>query len=244
MAGLTKTEGGVAYPARCFLDRPEPNKPSTWALRIYEFVDGKYQITRAQLGRAAAALSSKGFRGNQYKSQKGGKSHKQLKQDLLVKYRSVGVPDDSIPSYLLPASHMAHSKGQNGSKLNPPENFFSHYGVKGMKWGIRKDRRKTSGQRLAKKAKGMSEENLRSSVKRMQLEQQYTSLVTKEKKANQTRISKGKDAVGKIMADAGKETVKNTTVKAAAFGIDVGVNQISQTPAGKVLLSYAGKDNN
>ena len=217
MAGLTKTEGGVAYPARCFLDRSEQNKPSTWALRVYELIDNKFQITETQLGRAAAALSSKGFMGNQRMAHSVGKSHKQLEKALLFKYRQIGVSDDSIPSYLLPASYVAHSKGQNGRKIS---SFMNHSGIKGMKWGIRK-RTKTSEQTTSAKAKKMSSDQLKTRVKRMQLERQYSDLVAKESKANQTRLSKGKGAATKALKEAGQEQLKNVFFKGIGLGVKV-----------------------
>jgi len=61
---IMKTDGGVEYPASCYLYVPDSQKSSTWKLRVCEMVDGKRETTVAQLGRAAAALSSGGFRGN------------------------------------------------------------------------------------------------------------------------------------------------------------------------------------
>jgi len=57
-----KTEGGIAFPAADFAYVPDPATPSTWKLRLSEGRPGN--ITIAQLGRAAAAFSSGGFRGN------------------------------------------------------------------------------------------------------------------------------------------------------------------------------------
>lgn len=100
MAELRKTEGGVAYPAHCFLDRPDPQHPSTWGLRTHELVNGQILMTKAQLGRAAAALSPSGFRGNQYKQRPNGKPLDYLRRVLISRYRQLGVKTDDIPSYL------------------------------------------------------------------------------------------------------------------------------------------------
>jgi len=59
-----KIEDGQEYPARCYLHVPDPDSPSTWKLRVCEIQNGEPTITVAQLGRAAAALSPGGFRGN------------------------------------------------------------------------------------------------------------------------------------------------------------------------------------
>ncbi len=58
----TKTEDGVEYPAEAYAYVPDPEKPSTWKLRLWE--DPQKKETAAQVGRAVAALSPKGFRGN------------------------------------------------------------------------------------------------------------------------------------------------------------------------------------
>lgn len=59
-----KTEDGNEYTAEDYLYVPDPEKPSTWKLRIAEYVDGRKQVTARQVGRAIAALSPGGFRGN------------------------------------------------------------------------------------------------------------------------------------------------------------------------------------
>ena len=56
-----KTEDGVQFPAEAYLYVPDPDKPSTWKLRIWE--DPEKKVTAAQVGRAIAALSPGGFRG-------------------------------------------------------------------------------------------------------------------------------------------------------------------------------------
>lgn len=60
---LAKTEDGQRYSKACFLIIGDPEKPSTWKVRVAEYVGGECRITRAQLGRAAAALGPSGFRG-------------------------------------------------------------------------------------------------------------------------------------------------------------------------------------
>ena len=57
----TKTEGGSEYNASAFAYVPDPGIPSTWKLRLEE---SPGHVTIAQLGRAAAAFSAGGFRGN------------------------------------------------------------------------------------------------------------------------------------------------------------------------------------
>lgn len=58
----TKTEDGVAFPAAAFAFVPDPQKPSTWKLRLWESPEKK--VTTRQVGMAVAALGPGGFRGN------------------------------------------------------------------------------------------------------------------------------------------------------------------------------------
>ncbi|MGD0020822.1 MAG: hypothetical protein ABSC54_00820 [Smithellaceae bacterium] len=63
MAKKTQKEGGVDYPATAYLYVPDPKSPSTWKLRYKNYIDGKLQLDPAQLGKAVAAFSPGGFRG-------------------------------------------------------------------------------------------------------------------------------------------------------------------------------------
>jgi hypothetical protein len=60
----TQTENGIQYPATAYLYVPDPQSPSTWKLRYKNFTDGKLKLDPDQLGKAVAAFSSGGFRGN------------------------------------------------------------------------------------------------------------------------------------------------------------------------------------
>jgi hypothetical protein len=87
-----KTEGGKKFHSSDFAYVPDKMKPSTWKLRLAED-PGK--ITVAQLGRAAAALSSAGFMGNQV--QMPIKSMASAKARVRSEYHKLGVKDDEIP---------------------------------------------------------------------------------------------------------------------------------------------------
>ncbi len=87
-----KTEDGVAYPATDFACVPDPEKPSTWKLRLAEGKPGN--ITRAQLGRAAAAMGP-GFRGQ--KVELTDEERAAAKRRILAEYRKLDVPDEEIP---------------------------------------------------------------------------------------------------------------------------------------------------
>lgn len=53
---------------------------------------------------------------------------------------------------------------------------FYHYGVPGMKWGVRKDR--TSRASARSKAKSMSDRELQDVINRINLEQRYVDAVS------------------------------------------------------------------
>lgn len=86
-AGKMKTEGGNEYPASAFAYVPDPDTPSTWKLRLWEDPDKK--ITAAQLGRAAAAFSAGGFRGNRVQLPQ--KDQAKVKARIRREYEKLGL---------------------------------------------------------------------------------------------------------------------------------------------------------
>jgi len=92
---VVKVEEGFEFPAEAYLYVPDPDKPSTWKLRIWETPDDK--ITRAQLGRAAAALGP-GFRGQRVDLPQ--EDRRTCARKLIGLYRKLDVPDEEIPDYL------------------------------------------------------------------------------------------------------------------------------------------------
>lgn len=94
----TKTEDGVMYHADAYLYVPDREKPSTWKLRYKENVGGRIKVTAAQLGRAAAALSSGGFRGNTVLLPEGVASR--IKGKIRQLYRSIGTSPEDMPRHI------------------------------------------------------------------------------------------------------------------------------------------------
>ncbi|MCD6289855.1 MAG: hypothetical protein J7M34_05070 [Anaerolineae bacterium] len=90
-----KTEGGVKYPASAYLHVPDPEKPSTWSLRVR---DENGNIDRQQLGQVAAALGPKGSRGNRAKVTE--EERRKYARKVITLYREINVPDEDIPEYL------------------------------------------------------------------------------------------------------------------------------------------------
>lgn len=91
-----KTEDGVKYPAEAFAYVPDPEKPSEWKLRLWE--DPEKKVTRAQLGRAAAALSPGGFRGQKVEIPSA--DLPAVKRKIRAEYRKLDVADEDIPKWV------------------------------------------------------------------------------------------------------------------------------------------------
>lgn len=95
-----------------------------------------------------------------------------------------------------------HSKRMGHSEL-------MHYGVRGMRWGIRKSRIKGAKKwTSAKQAKidGMSDDQLRRVNNRIRLEKEYRQLT-------QTRMERYRSKVGKVAEEATFNTLQNAIQK-------------------------------
>jgi len=91
-----KTEDGLKFPAAAFAYVPEADKPSEWKLRLWE--DPTKKVTRAQLGRAAAALSPGGFRGQKVAIPAA--DMPAVKRKIRNEYRKLGVEEEEIPRWV------------------------------------------------------------------------------------------------------------------------------------------------
>ena len=93
---VMKTEDGVKFPAAAYAYVPDSEKSSTWKLRLWE--DPEKKVTRAQLGRAAAALSPGGFRGQKVAIPSA--DMPAVKRKIRTEYRKLGVEDEDIPRWV------------------------------------------------------------------------------------------------------------------------------------------------
>jgi len=89
-----KTIEGQQYPITAFAYTPDSVNPSSWDLRLWEDASGK--ITKSQLGKAAAALSPGGLRGQKVVVTK--ESLPAVKQRIRAEYRKLGI--DDIPKWV------------------------------------------------------------------------------------------------------------------------------------------------
>lgn len=89
------------------------------------------------------------------------------------------------------------------------DDVLAHYGVRGMRWGIRKSRIKNAKKwTSAKQAKidGMSDDQLRRINNRLRLEKEYRQLT-------QTRMERYRAKAGKVFEEAAANTLQNALQK-------------------------------
>lgn len=82
--------------------------------------------------------------------------------------------------------------------------FLEHHGIKGQKWGVRRDN--YSRKRSTRELRKMSPDEIQAYVKRQKLERQYRDLIKEERKQ---RIEPGKEYVEGILKKIGKNVWQN-----------------------------------
>lgn len=112
----------------------------------------------------------------------------------------------STDATLAEAARKFYKKGHN-KRMSHSE--LMHFGVKGMKWGVRKKRIKDAKRWTSKKqAKidGMSDDQLKKANNRLRLEKEYKQLT-------QTKLEKYRKRVGKAAEEAAFNTLQNALQK-------------------------------
>lgn len=107
----------------------------------------------------------------------------------------------------------------------PVEEFLAHYGVLGMKWGVRKDRgssrrRRSEPEELSRrdrkrairKIRTLESDEIQMRIERLRLEKQLRDLT-------QTDLSPGKKFVGDIMKNSGRTVLTTVVTGAMLYGI-------------------------
>ncbi len=93
---VMKTEDGIKFPAAAFAYAPDAEQSTTWKLRLWEDLTKK--VTRAQLSRAAAALSPGGFKGQKVAILAA--DLPSVKRKIRAEYRKLDVEDEAIPRWV------------------------------------------------------------------------------------------------------------------------------------------------
>ena len=108
-----KTEDGQKFPAAAFAYVPDPEKPSTWKLRLWE--TPQRTITRKQLGAAAAAFSPSGFRRQHVQIPAGDVA--KVKGRIRAAYKALNVEDKNIPKSVQEAEPMKRLLAREATAL-------------------------------------------------------------------------------------------------------------------------------
>lgn len=124
------------------------------------------------------------------------------------------------------------------------QNELSHYGVPGMRWGVRRSGASSTSSRIKKGppsedfkrmqdmkkrgTKNLTTSELRELTGRMQLEKQYKDL-------SKAQVSKGKVFVQDTLKSTGKEVAKEALKNATKKGLENGVKYVADfmTTAGQ-----------
>lgn len=99
--------------------------------------------------------------------------------------------------------------------MNISENVLAHYGVRGMKWGVRRKggTPKTGDKTTYKKPpKNLSEAELKRRIQRMQLEKTYKDL-------NSPPPTRGKQYTNQLLESSGKQVVGAIVGSVATFAV-------------------------
>lgn len=94
-----------------------------------------------------------------------------------------------------------------------------HYGIKGMKWGVRRTPEQlarasgNSRSERRKEAKSMSDAELKSKINRLNMEKQYVDLTAG--KSDNDKVKKGAEIVGKLAGNMAKQLITQQVVSRA-----------------------------
>lgn len=106
-------------------------------------------------------------------------------------------------------------------------NELMHYGVKGMRWGVRKDRhtalrkkkkstpdsrKKNEMKKAVRNRRLLSDAELKKKIERIKMEQQLKDLTDKE-------IAPGKAFVKEVLANSGRKVATSLVTGAVLYGV-------------------------
>lgn len=105
------------------------------------------------------------------------------------------------------------SISQGDAGMNLTDEFLEHYGIPGMKWGVRKDRRSGRRKSATEEASTLTDKELRKRVSRLEMEKRYVELTAKREGQNESTASrvtkKGAGVVSSIIGNAAKSAAQD-----------------------------------
>lgn len=132
------------------------------------------------------------------------------------------------------------------------ENELYHYGVLGMKWGVRRtpaqlarargkstsktsssssEKKETSSSTTKKKLSEMSDDEIKKEINRMRLEKDYKDLMQMTMSKAESRIEKGKKFVEDIVSDSAKNIGKQLVTYAMGTAVNKAFKGIFDDPS-------------
>lgn len=113
--------------------------------------------------------------------------------------------------------------GDEGRDVISTEDFLAHYGVRGMKWGVRKRSKREEKLRAkrfktANNRRHLSDEDLKKHIDRLQNEKKLKQLVEED-------LTPGKAAAKKIMSESGQKVARTVLAGAGLLAIKVAVER-------------------
>lgn len=100
------------------------------------------------------------------------------------------------------------------------ENYIEHYGVKGMKWGVRRKPSpvKTSAVDRKRKVSKLSDNELNRSINRLEKEKKYRELLDPNRELKKQAVKTSAAVATAILTAAGTATVTHYTKKYILHG--------------------------
>lgn len=113
------------------------------------------------------------------------------------------------------------------------DQHLEHYGVRGMKWGVRKRSAKEEKERArrfkaVKNRRTLSDKEIKERIDRIQAEKKLKQLVEED-------LTPGRAAAKRILSDSGQKVARNAAAGAGTLAVGVVVGALLGPDAGKMF---------